>query len=110
LTAGLFSKSKAPRSATASTPDDDVVAEEELVLSRTCEGDAIAIKRLTKVYDDGKVAVDNLSLGIAPGECFGLLGINGKSFVTCLFHTRETNLITNVPLLSSKQERERQQP
>jgi ATP-binding cassette, subfamily A (ABC1), member 3 len=69
-----------------STPDDDVVAEEELVLSGTSEADAIAIKRLTKVYDDGKVAVDNLSLGIAPGECFGLLGINGKSLVRRPFY------------------------
>lgn len=57
--------------------DDDVVAEEKLVLSGKCETDAIVIKSLTKVYDDGKVAVDNISLGIAPGECFGLLGING---------------------------------
>jgi ATPase subunit of ABC transporter with duplicated ATPase domains len=81
-----FAKSKAPRNAATSVPDDDVVAEEELVLSGTSEPDAIAIKRLTKVYDDGKVAVDNLSLGIAPGECFGLLGINGKSFITCPFH------------------------
>lgn len=58
--------------------DDDVVAEQRLVLSGKSKGDLIVIKKLTKVYDDGKVAVDNLSLGIAPGECFGLLGINGK--------------------------------
>jgi ATPase subunit of ABC transporter with duplicated ATPase domains len=59
--------------------DDDVSAEEQLVLSGSSDRDAIAIKRLTKIYDDGKLAVDNLSLGIAPGECFGLLGINGTS-------------------------------
>lgn len=58
--------------------DDDVVAEQELVLSGEVSNDLILIKQLTKVYDNGKVAVNNLSLGVAPGECFGLLGINGK--------------------------------
>jgi len=40
-------------------------------------GDLIVIDHMTKVYGNGKVAVNNLSLGIPPGQCFGLLGING---------------------------------
>lgn len=59
--------------------DDDVIAEQKLVLSGQSRTDLIVINKLTKVYEDGKLAVDNLSLGIAPGECFGLLGINGRS-------------------------------
>ena len=58
--------------------DDDVLMEQQLVISGKAEPDRIVIKNLSKVYDDGKVAVDNLSIGIAPGECFGLLGINGE--------------------------------
>jgi ATP-binding cassette, subfamily A (ABC1), member 3 len=37
----------------------------------------IVIKKMSKIYGNGKVAVNNLSLGIHYGECFGLLGING---------------------------------
>lgn len=58
--------------------DDDVLKEQQLVHSGKAEADRIVIRNLSKIYDDGKVAVDNLSIGIAPGECFGLLGINGE--------------------------------
>lgn len=57
--------------------DDDVVAEQQRVLSGQTNDDAIVISNLTKIYSNGKVAVNKLSLGIPPGECFGLLGING---------------------------------
>lgn len=39
--------------------------------------DTVLIKGLTKQFSGGKVAVDNLYLGIRKGECFGLLGHNG---------------------------------
>jgi len=58
--------------------DDDVLAEEELVLSDNSEDDAVVFKELRKVYGNGKVAIKNLSLGIPAGECFGLLGTNGS--------------------------------
>jgi ATP-binding cassette, subfamily A (ABC1), member 3 len=64
--------------------DDDVLAEQELVLSGKVSDDSILIQKLTKVYDNGKVAVNNLSLGVAPGECFGLLGINGAGKTTTM--------------------------
>jgi ATP-binding cassette, subfamily A (ABC1), member 3 len=64
--------------------DDDVLAEQELVRSGKVCTDSILIKNLTKVYGNGKVAVNNLSLGVAPGECFGLLGINGAGKTTTM--------------------------
>jgi ABC-type uncharacterized transport system ATPase subunit len=39
-------------------------------------------KNLRKVYNTGKVAVDNLSIGIGNGEVFGLLGVNGAGKTT----------------------------
>jgi hypothetical protein len=62
----------------SSLPDDeDVVAEEEAVVAGQSDR-SIILKQLGKVYENGKVAVESLSLGISPGEVFGLLGINGK--------------------------------
>ena len=74
----LCSSSKNVVEVTAITPDDDdVLAEQERVLSGRANNDLIVVSQLTKVYDNGKVAVNNLSFGIPPGQCFGLLGING---------------------------------
>ena len=69
-------------SAIAETPDDDdVITEQERILKGEANEDSIVISELTKVYPNGKVAVNRLSLGIAPGEVFGLLGINGAGYV-----------------------------
>ena len=57
--------------------DDDVLAEQERVLSGRANDDLIVLSQMSKVYDNGKRAVNNMSLGIPPGQCFGLLGING---------------------------------
>lgn len=57
--------------------DEDVVAEENRVLNANAENELILMKQLNKVYPGGKVAVNDMSLGIPAGECFGLLGING---------------------------------
>lgn len=61
--------------------DDDVLAEQDRVLRGEANNDLIVVNQLTKIYSNGKVAVNNLSLGIPPGECFGLLGINGAGKV-----------------------------
>lgn len=75
--------------ATAAPPpdDDDVLAEEQRVLNGEANDDLIVLSQLKKVYRNGKVAVNNLSLGIKAGECFGLLGINGAG--TCCKHSKE---------------------
>ncbi|XP_019393966.1 PREDICTED: ATP-binding cassette sub-family A member 7 [Crocodylus porosus] len=58
--------------------DEDVAREREKVLSGARQGDVLVLENLTKVYGRRKMpAVDRLCLGIPPGECFGLLGVNG---------------------------------
>lgn len=81
LTLQLLFKNKATADATAaaSPDDDDVMAEQRRVTSGEASSDLIVLNRLCKVYPNGKKAVNQLSLGIPPGQCFGLLGINGTS-------------------------------
>ena len=69
---------------TALPDDDDVIAEQDRVLSGEANDDLIVLSQLTKVYDNQKIAVNSMSLGIPPGECFGLLGINGAGKTTAL--------------------------
>jgi ATP-binding cassette, subfamily A (ABC1), member 3 len=64
--------------------DSDVLAEQSRVLEGGANSDLIVISQLTKVYDNGKKAVNNLSLGIPHGQCFGLLGINGAGKTTTM--------------------------
>lgn len=59
--------------------DDDVEHEQQRVNNDQATSDLIVVKQLTKIYDNGKLAVDKMSLGIPHGECFGLLGVNGMS-------------------------------
>ncbi|MEM6472839.1 MAG: ABC transporter ATP-binding protein, partial [Planctomycetota bacterium] len=44
----------------------------------------IELNELTKVYNEDVVAVDRLSLKVAPGEVYGLLGPNGAGKTTTL--------------------------
>lgn len=87
---GIFHKlfccvSSSSRSEVAAIPDDDdVVAEQQRVLNSEANDDAIVMTELTKIYPNGKIAVNQLSLGIPPGECFGLLGINGAGKTTTM--------------------------
>jgi hypothetical protein len=57
--------------------DEDVIAEQDRVLTGQANNDLIVMNQLTKVFPPHLVAVNHLSLGIPPGQCFGLLGING---------------------------------
>ena len=83
----------------SSTIDEDVAIENERVASGAADNSLIVVNDLTKVYDNGKRAVDHLSLGIPAGECFGLLGINGagKLFLVLV----GCNSFCSVPLLHS---------
>lgn len=77
VTLRWFMGEKVVEQITSLPEDDDVIAEQDRVLSGGANEDLIVISQLCKVYSTGTVAVNNLSLGIHPGECFGLLGING---------------------------------
>ncbi|XP_027028734.1 phospholipid-transporting ATPase ABCA1b [Tachysurus fulvidraco] len=58
--------------------DEDVARERQRITSGAGQGDILELRELTKVYErKKKPAVDRLCVGIPPGECFGLLGVNG---------------------------------
>ncbi|TRY77726.1 hypothetical protein DNTS_029105 [Danionella cerebrum] len=58
--------------------DEDVARERQRILGGGGQTDILELKQLTKVYKrKQKPAVDRLCVGIPPGECFGLLGVNG---------------------------------
>ena len=97
LVMGIFDR-RAPRDRELAGQDDDVIEEEKRVKSGATSNDLITMTDIQKIYGNGTVAVDQLSLGIAAGECFGLLGTNGmvdlpaKSF--CVFASSHHSLIT----------------
>ena len=67
--------------------DEDVAAEAQRVLTERASEECVRLQGLRKVYSSPigpKVAVQNLSFGIATGECFGFLGINGAGKTTTL--------------------------
>lgn len=43
---------------------------------------AVRLEQLTKIYPDGKKAVDHISIRLNPGEIFGFLGPNGAGKTT----------------------------
>lgn len=43
---------------------------------------AVILENLSKIYKDGKKAVDSISLRLEPGEVFGFLGPNGAGKTT----------------------------
>ena len=64
--------------------DVDVRAEQERVVSGGAGDDMLRLVNLRKVYPGGKVAVQNVTLGIPEGQCFGYLGINGAGKTSTL--------------------------
>ncbi|TSK45874.1 ATP-binding cassette sub-family A member 1 [Bagarius yarrelli] len=76
----FFIKPKAvrPKLSPIGEEDEDVARERQKIMSGAGHGDILELRELTKVYErKEKPAVDRLCVGIPPGECFGLLGVNG---------------------------------
>lgn len=84
VTCRPFLKSEVNIACTSIAEDDDVQCEEERVLRGDADQDTIVLNKISKVYDNGKVAVNNLCLGIPRGECFALLGVNGAGKTTLM--------------------------
>ncbi|XP_060089129.1 phospholipid-transporting ATPase ABCA1-like [Heteronotia binoei] len=63
--------------------DEDVAKERKRILSGRHQDDTVVLQNLTKVTPLNNVpAVDRVCVGIPPGECFGLLGVNGAGKTT----------------------------
>lgn len=79
---------KAAKMISGSEEDQDVAAERQRVVSAEGQDDVVRVIGLRKEYHLGarkkKVAVQNLTLGIPQGQCFGLLGMNGAGKSTTL--------------------------
>jgi len=97
------------------TQDEDVVAEEERVLSGEANRDVVRMEGLRKVFGSyagkKKVAVRDITLGIPRGECFGLLGINGagksttfKMITGDIFPTRGTAYLNGLDVLRNQRQ------
>lgn len=80
----VFGRQRGPDITTALPEDDDVIAEQDRVLEGSANDDLIVISQMSKIYANGKIAVNGMSLGVQAGECFGLLGINGAGKTTTM--------------------------
>lgn len=63
--------------------EDEDVARERARIANSPRTDSLILTDLTKMYSSGsQLAVDQITLGVPQGECFGLLGINGAGKTT----------------------------
>ncbi|XP_029110683.1 retinal-specific ATP-binding cassette transporter-like [Scleropages formosus] len=63
--------------------DEDVAEERERIYIGARNNDILQAKNLSKTYiGQTRPAVDSICVGVAPGECFGLLGVNGAGKTT----------------------------
>ena len=85
LTKAQFSSLDLSESQQENAEDSDVRDERERInttdVNTLINSDSIVIKNLIKYYDNF-LAVDNICVGIAQQECFGLLGQNGAGKTT----------------------------
>ncbi|XP_051513569.1 phospholipid-transporting ATPase ABCA1-like [Myxocyprinus asiaticus] len=76
--------------------DEDVARERQRIMSGAGQGDILELRQLTKVYKrKQKPAVDRLCVGIPPGECFGLLGVNGAGKTSTFKMLTGDSVVTN---------------
>ncbi|UJR37958.1 hypothetical protein I4U23_030642 [Adineta vaga] len=70
----------------ATNEDEDVKAEAERIQNtdhfELIQTDVFVLNRVEKIYNGVFHAVDQLSVGVKHGECFGLLGVNGAGKTT----------------------------
>uniref|UniRef100_A0A8C6TAP4 P-type phospholipid transporter n=1 Tax=Neogobius melanostomus TaxID=47308 RepID=A0A8C6TAP4_9GOBI len=63
--------------------DVDVLEERQRIYRSDKTNDILRVRDLSKTYTGTVIpAVDRICVGVAPGECFGLLGVNGAGKTT----------------------------
>uniref|UniRef100_A0A8D3EE15 ABC transporter domain-containing protein n=1 Tax=Scophthalmus maximus TaxID=52904 RepID=A0A8D3EE15_SCOMX len=76
--------------------DEDVARERQRILGGGGQSDILELRQLTKIYKrKQKPAVDRLCVGIPPGECFGLLGVNGAGKTSTFKMLTGDSLVTS---------------
>ncbi|KAF7403454.1 hypothetical protein HZH68_006248 [Vespula germanica] len=86
--------------------DEDVINERTRIESGMAHEDVLKTIRLRKEYRSvygTNVAVQNLSFGVQPGKCFGLLGVNGAGKSTT-FKMLTTEIIATAGRIVLKEE------
>ena len=77
----VFGPEKLDSQIESESEDVDVKHEKDRILlngDNTRMKDVLIVNDLSKKYSrKAKLAVDHLCFGVKPGECFGLLGVNG---------------------------------
>uniref|UniRef100_A0A8D3CCL6 P-type phospholipid transporter n=1 Tax=Scophthalmus maximus TaxID=52904 RepID=A0A8D3CCL6_SCOMX len=75
---------------------EDVARERQRILGGGGQSDILELRQLTKIYKrKQKPAVDRLCVGIPPGECFGLLGVNGAGKTSTFKMLTGDSLVTS---------------
>lgn len=83
--------------------DEDVRRERQRILDGGGQNDILEIKELTKIYRRKRTpAVDRICVGIPPGECFGLLGVNGAGKSTTFKMLTGDTFVTSGDALLNK--------
>ncbi|KAL5247524.1 hypothetical protein ACHWQZ_G019415 [Mnemiopsis leidyi] len=62
--------------------DEDVRTERRRTICSYGYNDVLKTQNLCKIYGKKHIAVNRLAFSVSPGECFGLLGINGAGKTT----------------------------
>ncbi|ODM99039.1 Retinal-specific ATP-binding cassette transporter [Orchesella cincta] len=109
---GMLCQRKYETSADSDAADEDVLVEKhrvaEMVKTEQVNEDALVVESLCKSFGSF-TAVSNLSFGVHPGECFGLLGVNGAGKTTSfrMITGDETHSLGNAHAFNTTLEKDR---
>ncbi|KAI1722393.1 ABC transporter domain-containing protein [Ditylenchus destructor] len=73
----LLSRKYQTRLVSLPREDEDVIQERQWMATQSDQSLSLAVRGLYKFYNPRLCAVRNLTFGVRPDDCFGLLGVNG---------------------------------